>query len=98
LAASTVLVWRANNGLSSSLERERQNSYRQRIALADREWSANNLGRMEQLLEDCPADLRGWEWHYLKRLRLPGIPPLRHETAVLSAVFSPDGRWIASGS
>src|SRR5438445_13419919 len=72
--------------------------YYQSIALAEREWSANNLGRMEQLLDACPADLRGWEWHYLKRLRLQGIPPLRHPAAVLSAVFSPDGRWIASSS
>jgi serine/threonine protein kinase len=65
LSVGTMLVWRAKNGLSDSLERERQNSYYQRIALADREWSANNLGRMEQLLDECPADLRGWEWHYL---------------------------------
>ena len=56
LAVSTVLVWRANRGLSDSLERERQNSYYQRVALAEREWSANNLGRMQQLLEECPAD------------------------------------------
>jgi WD40 repeat protein/serine/threonine protein kinase len=72
--------------------------YFQRIALAEREWSANNLRRVEQLLDACPADNRGWEWHYLKRLRLEGIPPLRHPATVLSAVFSPDGRWIASGS
>src|SRR5262249_18263439 len=41
LTISTVLVWRANTGLSESLERERLNSYYQRIALAEREWSAN---------------------------------------------------------
>src|SRR5262249_37674720 len=83
--------WRA-------LERERQNSYFQRIALAEREWSANNLGRMEQLLEECPADLRGWEWRYLKRRSLEGLASLPHQKAVFSAVFSPDDRWIASGS
>jgi WD40 repeat protein/tRNA A-37 threonylcarbamoyl transferase component Bud32 len=91
LSVSTVLVWRANQEL-------RQNLYYQHIALAEREWSANNLSRVEQLLEACPSDLRGWEWRCLKRLRLGDIPPLRHEAAVLSAVFSPDGRWIASGS
>jgi WD40 repeat protein/serine/threonine protein kinase len=82
----------------AALQQKTYTAYFQGIALADREWSANNLGRMEQLLEECPADLRGWEWHYLKRLRLPGIPPLRHDAAVFSAMFSPDGRWIASGS
>src|SRR5262249_16979021 len=40
--------------------------YFQRIASAEREWSANNFGRMYQLLEECPEDLRGWEWSYLK--------------------------------
>src|SRR5438445_7484112 len=72
--------------------------YYQSIALAEREWSANNLGRVEQLLDACPADLRGWEWHYLKRLPLENIHPLSHPTAVQSAVFSPDGQWIVSGS
>src|SRR5439155_22468336 len=57
LAVSSALIWRANQNL-------RQNLYYQNIALADREWSANKLGRMEQLLEACPMHLRGWEWRY----------------------------------
>jgi WD40 repeat protein/serine/threonine protein kinase len=73
------------------------NLYFHRIALAEREWSANNLARVEELLEQCPPALRGWEWHYLKRLRLERLPPLSHSSFVLSAAFSPDGRWIASG-
>src|SRR5437773_940460 len=52
---------------------ERRTSYYERIALAEREWSANNLSRVEQLLDACPADLRGWEWRYFKRLRLGGV-------------------------
>jgi eukaryotic-like serine/threonine-protein kinase len=88
----------ARTGLEEALERERQNSYFQRIALAEREWSANNLGRMEKLLQECTPDLRGWEWYYLKGLRLESGSPLRHAAAVFSATFSPDGRWIASGS
>jgi WD40 repeat protein/serine/threonine protein kinase len=102
-AVSIVLIWRANQDLQQALERERQlheqerrNAYYQRIALAEREWSAKNLSRMEQLLEECPEDLRGWEWHYLKRLRYKTLPPLRHDAAVLCAAFSLDGRRIAS--
>jgi WD40 repeat protein/serine/threonine protein kinase len=98
LAVSTTLTWRANQDLHQALERERQNAYYQRIALAEREWSANNLSRMLELLEECPADLRGWEWHYLQRLRLKALPPLRHESAVFCAVFSPGGERIASAS
>src|SRR5207245_9671533 len=98
LAVSSALIWRANRGLSESLERGRQNSYYQRIALADREWSANNLGRMEQLLEECPADLRGWEWHYLKQIRYKTLSPLDHGSLVFSVAFSPTGQYLASGS
>jgi WD40 repeat protein len=78
------------------LERERRNAYNQRIALAEREWAANNLRRMQQLLDECPEDLRGWEWHYLNRLRYKTLPPLHHDGAVHCAAFSPDGRRIAS--
>jgi WD40 repeat protein/serine/threonine protein kinase len=103
LAVSSVFIWRAkedlnraNADLTQALERERQKAYAQRIALAEREWSANNVGRMQQLLAECPEDLRGWEWHYLKRLPYRTLPPLRHDSAVHGAAFSPDGRRIAS--
>jgi WD40 repeat protein/serine/threonine protein kinase len=79
-----------------ALERERQTAYYTRIALAEQEWSANNLLRMQQLLDDCPEDLRGWEWHYLRRLRYRNVPPLRHEAGVHDAAFSRDGRQVAS--
>ena len=112
LAVSTGLIWqakedvreandglnRANADLKEALERERQNGYYQRIALAERESYANNLNQMLQLLEDCPPDLRGWEWHYLQRLRLKVLPPLRHDGAVFCAVFCPNGKHIASAS
>jgi WD40 repeat protein/serine/threonine protein kinase len=98
LAVSTWLILQAKNELQATLDRERQNLYCQRIALAEREWSANNLNRMLQLLDECSPDLRGWEWHYLQRLRLRGLPPLRHDSAVFCAAFSPDGECIASAS
>jgi WD40 repeat protein/serine/threonine protein kinase len=91
LAVGSGLIWQANQEL-------RQNLYYQRIALAEREWSANNLGRMQQLLEECPADLRRWEWHYLKRLQYKNLPPLRHDSGLLCLAFSPDSQCLASGS
>jgi WD40 repeat protein/serine/threonine protein kinase len=89
LAVSTALIWRANQEL-------RQNLYYQLIAGAEREWTANNLGRMQQLLDECPEKLRGWEWFYLQRLRFKTLSPLRYEGAAFCAVFSPDGKRIAS--
>src|SRR5439155_6862632 len=77
---------------------ERLAAHYQRMALAEREWSANNLSRMEALLERCPSDLRGWEWHYLKRLRYSTLLPLRHESPAYSVAFSPDGKRLATST
>src|SRR5262249_15143953 len=58
LALSNVRVGREKQQKEAALqekekvlERERLNSYYQRIALAEQEWSANNLLRMQQLLD-----------------------------------------------
>src|SRR5205814_1060171 len=47
LLVSTALIWQAN-------QEQRRSLYYLHIALADREWSANNLSRVEQLLDACP--------------------------------------------
>jgi len=96
VAAGMLAV--SNVRVSEALGRERRNSYSQRIALANREWSANNLSRMEELLNECPAELRGWEWHYLKRLRYDSIHPLRHDSPVLCVTFSPDAKYVATAT
>jgi WD40 repeat protein len=98
LAVSTTLIWEAKEELGQALERERQDAYYQRIALADDAWKANNLTLAEQLLDKCPADLRGWEWHYLRRLRFGNLAPLQQGSPIQSVAFSPDGRLLAAGS
>jgi WD40 repeat protein/serine/threonine protein kinase len=97
-AISGGLIWQANQNLRQSLKREQRGAYFERIALAEREWAENNLGRMEQLLEDCPSDLRDWEWHYLKRLRYGAPAPLHHESTVYGATFSSDGHLLATAT
>jgi WD40 repeat protein/serine/threonine protein kinase len=98
MAVSTVLIWRANADLQQSLERERRTNYYDRIAHAEWEWAVHNVGQMKLLLEQCPEDLRGWEWSYLQRLPHGGLPPFRHSSAVLRVAISPDGKRIASCS
>jgi eukaryotic-like serine/threonine-protein kinase len=73
--------------------------YHHRVVLAHHEWLAGNVGRSSQLLQDCPSDLRDWEWRYVRRLCDNDLLTLRgHSAPVVSVVFSPDGRTVASAS
>ena len=79
------------------LKSERQTLYLKRIALAERELAVNNIGRLEEILDGCPLDLRGWEWNYLRHGRGP-FTFQGHGTWVMGVAFSPDGKHVASGS
>ena len=84
---------------SEDLQRERQGSYFQRIALADFERSARRYDLVERVLSRCPPDLRGWEWRYLKESsRLEPRQFIGHTGEVWDAAISPDGRTLASAS
>jgi WD40 repeat protein len=74
-------------------------SYIHHIDLANRAVSGNLVDRADELLDECPSSLRGWEWNYLKRLR-QGIERVLvgHSNRVTSIAFSPDGRRLASAS
>ena len=77
-------------------EELRRDSYFHRISLAHRDLSADNLGRALKLLDECPEDLREWEWHYLMRLCEVEPLVLRDKTEVIGLAFSPDGERLAS--
>jgi WD40 repeat protein len=76
------------------------NLYLRNIPLAQDEANLYNWGAVEDLLEDCPPRLRGWEWNCLKRL--PDAP-LRGATADvdrgistnLDLAFHPGGGLLA---
>ena len=73
--------------------------YFQNIALARLEFADNNLSRANELLQECAADLRGWEWHFLNRYFHPDSTTLRRHTAgVVGLAFSADGDRLASVS
>src|SRR5262249_12322 len=72
-------------------------NYFRNIALAERELASLSASRAEELLDECPEHLRGWEWHYLKRLRYGSPSPLQHTGPVICVAYSPDGRTITVG-
>jgi WD40 repeat protein len=79
-------------------ETEGATAYARAIALAHAEWRAGNAGSAEEILDACPFELRGWEWHYLKRLfRVRQVATLDGGAGGVRAVaFSPDGARVAA--
>jgi WD40 repeat protein len=89
-----------------SLRREKQATddlvqslYYQWVGRAAYERTKNRPALAEELLEQCPPDLRGWEWHYVKRLPFARIPKLFYgdANAINRVAWSPDQRLLAAG-
>jgi WD40 repeat protein/serine/threonine protein kinase len=84
---------------AAALEKAEKHLYIYKIARAERRLSSGQAYRAQEILEDCRADLRGWEWHYLKRWWQREVFTLRgHEDLVRSVVFRADGRIVVSSS
>ncbi len=47
-------------------DRARQQLYQNRIEWADQEIKRGNVADAGRILSQCPQELRGWEWRYLK--------------------------------
>jgi WD40 repeat protein/serine/threonine protein kinase len=102
LIASNFLIRREQAQTDKANQLLARNLYYQTVGSAEREHSTGHVGRAEELLNDeakCPPALRGWEWHYLKRLRYGSRPPLRHPGHIFGLALSPDGRvLVAAGT
>jgi WD40 repeat protein len=83
----------------SHAEEERRTAYAYAIPLAHAQWLAGNAGAAEQTLQNADPTLRGWEWHYLRRLfRARQLATLHgHQNGVWTVACSPDGQQVASG-
>jgi len=101
-AVSSGLYVKAEQAGRTTVERAeayRQALYRSAVARVYAEYQIGYAGNTKSLLESCPADLRGWEWHYLRyisdeaRLTIDG-----HDLTVTAVAFNPSGRQIASAS
>lgn len=67
--------------------------YFNRIALAQHKCASGELSQADSLLDACPAEMRHWEWHYLKRQCHSEI---RQVPDVMSMNMTPDGKWLAT--
>jgi predicted Ser/Thr protein kinase len=92
---------RANSERAAAQEargKAEANLYVSRIAQARLEWRLNNLAGVETLLDQCPPESRGWEWHYLKSRNHSDLLTLTEPNweLVRAVAFSPDGRRLAT--
>lgn len=78
-------------------EAEEYEAYVARIGVAAAKIEENAFDRAREVLEECPIELRNWEWGRLNYLC--GLSPrsFAHDGPVDAVAFSPDGRLVAAG-
>ena len=67
------------------------------LTWSQRDWDSSTVASAEQFLDECPAVLRGWEWHYLKRLCHSDLLTLRHSHPLKCVAFNRDGQYPGAG-
>jgi WD40 repeat protein/tRNA A-37 threonylcarbamoyl transferase component Bud32 len=93
-----ALAEQARQEAEENAEALRVSAYFNNVALAQHAYETGNGANLISLLDECPADLRGWEWRYLARLSDTSLITLRGHTMPVAVAISPDASLIASGS
>lgn len=72
-------------------------AYASLIAQVDRAWQMGSMDRCQELLSQCPADLRNWEWHYLHNRLHAGQSVIRaSDFKARQVAFQSNGKLMAS--
>jgi WD40 repeat protein len=79
-----------------ALRREQRLLYLERVALASRLWSSNQLALAERLLDECPPAFRGWEWRFLNSIRRPYRESWFQGEPITALAYDPRGRYLAT--
>ena len=84
---------------AAARESAEQQLYVNRIWLADRERSAGNLRRVNEILDFCDEKYRGWEWRLLKHRSQVEQRRIEQENCrVRELALSPDGRIVLAAT
>jgi len=78
-------------------EEYRRSLYVHRINLADVAYREGNMGPLRRLLDECPEDLRAWEWYHLNHISdQAAMTFMGDKEGVFDITLSPDGKRIVS--
>jgi WD40 repeat protein len=61
------------------------------VALAERDWQANDIKRARELLASLPVERRDWEWHYVNHLCNTEKLTIPHPGPVTKLAIAPQG-------
>ena len=95
-----VVAQAAQRQADEQRQRAEDQLYAANLNLMRLAWDENNVRQVRRLLEETAAYRdRGFEWYYWKRQsHLEFLTLNGHSDQVYSAAFSPDGRYIVTGS
>ena len=100
--AETEALGSAQNSAREATEKAealRRQLYANLIARSYGETRTNHVAVADSLLDECPQEMRGLEWNYVKRLcHLEQWTYSGHERNIWCVAVSPDGSKVASGS
>ncbi|MBI1367379.1 MAG: protein kinase [Planctomycetes bacterium] len=91
---SYLHVSAARRRAEDSAEASRGAHYLTRIALANIELERHQTHQVRALLDDCPQELRQWEWYRLDAVSDQSIHAVRDEHTVLDAVIVDGGARV----
>lgn len=89
---------RQKDAADARAEDLRRSSYFNTIALAQAALDDRNTLALARRLEDCPADLRNWEWRYLARRSDDSLRAWPAHNGGAGVVFSPDNARLLTWS
>ncbi len=75
-----------------------RNLYRQQLAAALRLYEdGDSTVAIRAALDECPRDLRGWEWRLLAAMATGGEPVAQCGSSVTALALAPDGSYFVAG-
>lgn len=83
-----------------ALNQSERSLYFSNIAQARSQYLLNNIRASKQLLQRCPPEQRGWEWHYLNNLHSADLLMIEDNggSFVGGVAYSSHGKWLAVGA